>query len=52
MIHHRMETMRVPEDLVAYYALKGDLVGIHADRTIDEVSEEVLAACWRRALRR
>ncbi len=41
MIHHRMETMRVPEDLVAYYRLKGNLVGIHADRSIDEVSEEV-----------
>ena len=41
MIHHRMETMRVPEDLVAYYRTRGNLVGIHADRTIDEVSEEV-----------
>ena len=41
MIHHRMETMRVPDDLVAYYRARGNLVGIHADRTIDEVSEEV-----------
>ncbi len=41
MIHHRMETMRVPEDLVAYYRTRGNLVGIHADRSIDEVSEEV-----------
>jgi adenylate kinase len=41
MIHHRMETMRVPDDLVAYYRAKGNLVGIHADRTIDQVSEEV-----------
>ncbi len=41
MIHHRMETMRVPDDLVAYYRAKGNLVGIHADRTIDEVFEEV-----------
>lgn len=40
-IHHRMETMRVPDDLVAYYRAKGTLVGIHADRSIDEVFEEV-----------
>jgi len=41
MIHHRMETMRVPDDLVAYYRGKGNLVGIHADRSIDEVFDEV-----------
>src|SRR5262245_44943690 len=41
MIHHRMETMRVPDDLVAYYLAKGILVGIHADRSIDEVFDEV-----------
>jgi adenylate kinase len=41
MIHHRMATMRVPDDLVAYYRAKGNLVGIHADRSIDEVSGEV-----------
>ncbi len=40
-IHHRMETMRVPDDLVAYYRAKGNLVGIHADRSIDEVFDEV-----------
>jgi adenylate kinase len=40
-IHHRMETMRVPDDLVQYYRAKGNLVGIHADRTIDEVFDEV-----------
>jgi len=40
-IHHRMETMRIPDDLVAYYRGKGNLVGIHADRTIDEVFDEV-----------
>jgi adenylate kinase len=42
LIHHRMETMRIPDDLVAYYRAKGNLVGIHADRTIDEVFNEVL----------
>ena len=41
MIHRRMATMRVPDDLVAYYRAKGNLVGIHADRSIDEVSGEV-----------
>jgi adenylate kinase len=41
MIHHRLETMRVPDDLVAYYRAKGNLVGIHADRTIGEVFDEV-----------
>jgi adenylate kinase family enzyme len=33
--------MRVPDDLIAYYRAKGNLVGIHADRTIDEVFAEV-----------
>ena len=41
IIHHRMETMRIPADLIAYYRGKGNLVGIHADRTIDEVFDEV-----------
>jgi adenylate kinase len=41
IIHHRMETMRIPADLIAYYRSKGNLVGIHADRTIDEVFDEV-----------
>jgi adenylate kinase len=41
VIHRRMETMRVPDDLIAYYRAKGNLVGIHADRTIDEVFAEV-----------
>jgi adenylate kinase len=41
VIHRRMQTMRVPEDLVAYYRAKGILVGIHADRSIDEVFAEV-----------
>ncbi|MBW3593016.1 MAG: adenylate kinase [Actinobacteria bacterium] len=41
VIHRRMELQRVPEELVAYYRTKGILVGIHADRTIDEVFAEV-----------
>jgi adenylate kinase len=41
VIHRRMETMNVPDELVAYYRAKGILVGIHADRTIDEVFAEV-----------
>jgi adenylate kinase len=41
VIHRRMEIQRVPEELVAYYRTKGILVGIHADRTIDEVYAEV-----------
>jgi adenylate kinase len=41
VIHKRMETMRVPDSLVAYYLAKGNLVGVHADRTIDEVYAEL-----------
>jgi adenylate kinase len=41
VIHRRMETMRVPDELVAYYRAKGILVGIHADGSIDEVFGEV-----------
>jgi adenylate kinase len=41
VIHRRMQTMSVPDELVAYYRAKGILVGIHADRTIDEVFAEV-----------
>jgi adenylate kinase len=41
VIHRRMETMSVPDELVAHYRAKGILVGIHADRTIDEVFAEV-----------
>jgi adenylate kinase len=41
VIHRRMETMRVPNLLVAYYRAQGILVGIHADRTIDEVFAEI-----------
>jgi adenylate kinase len=40
-IHLRMATMRVPEALVEYYRAKSILVGIHAERTIDEVFAEV-----------
>jgi adenylate kinase len=41
VIHHRMETMRVPDELVEYYRARGILVGIHADRSVDEVFAEV-----------
>jgi adenylate kinase len=41
VIQRRMATMRVPDDLVAYYRAKGNLVGIHAEGTIDEVFAEV-----------
>jgi adenylate kinase len=40
-IRHRIEVQRVPEELVEYYRARGILVGIHADRTIDEVFAEV-----------
>jgi adenylate kinase len=41
VIHHRMETMRIPDELLAYYRAMGNLIGIHADRSIDEVFSEV-----------
>jgi adenylate kinase len=41
IIHRRMETMRIPDELVEYYRAKGILVGIHAARSIDEVFAEV-----------
>ncbi len=40
-IRHRLDVQRVPEDVVAYYRAKGILVGIHADRAVDEVFAEV-----------
>ncbi len=41
VIHHRMEVQRVPEAVVEYYRARGLLVGIHADRSVDEVFAEV-----------
>jgi adenylate kinase len=41
IIHRRMETMRIPDALVEFYRAKGILVGIHAERSIDEVFAEV-----------
>jgi adenylate kinase len=41
ILHRRMETMRIPEELVEYYRAKGILVGIHAERSIEEVFAEV-----------
>jgi adenylate kinase len=41
IIHRRMETMRIPETLVELYRARGLLVGIHAERSIEEVFAEV-----------
>src|ERR671910_640688 len=41
VIHRRMETMRIPDELIEYYRARGNLVGIHAERSIDEVFAEV-----------
>jgi adenylate kinase len=41
IIHRRMETMRISDELVEFYRVKGILVGIHAERTIEEVFAEV-----------
>jgi adenylate kinase len=41
VIHRRMETMRIPDVLIEYYRTRGILVGIHAERSIDEVFAEV-----------
>jgi adenylate kinase len=41
IIHRRMETMRIPEALVEFYRARGLLVGIHAERSIEEVFAEV-----------
>jgi adenylate kinase len=41
IIHRRRETMRIPEELVEYYRVKGILIGIHAERSIEEVFAEV-----------
>jgi len=35
------KTMRIPDELVEYYRAKGILVGIHTERTIEEVFAEV-----------
>ena len=51
VIHHRMETMRISEALMEYYRARGILVGIHADRTIDEVFAEVLSVLQTAAAR-
>jgi adenylate kinase len=41
IIHRRMETMRIPEELVEFYRARGLLVGIHAERSIADVFAEV-----------
>jgi adenylate kinase len=41
IIHRRMETMRIPEALVELYRARGLVVGIHAERSIEQVFAEV-----------
>ena len=41
MIRHRLEVQRVPDEVVAYYRAKGILVGVQADRSVDEVFADV-----------
>jgi adenylate kinase family enzyme len=43
--------MRIPDALIEYYRARGILVGIHADRTIDEVFAEVLSVLQTAAAR-
>ena len=43
VIRRRLKLQSVPEELVAYYRAKGILVGVHAERTVDEVFAEVQA---------
>jgi adenylate kinase len=40
-IKHRMNVQRVPDEVIEYYRARGILVGIHADRSVDEVFTEV-----------
>ncbi len=40
-IRHRLDVQRVPDEVVAYYRARGILVGVHADRSVDEVFAEV-----------
>jgi len=42
VIRTRLREQYVPDDLVEYYRAGGNLVGIHADRSVDEVFSEVL----------
>jgi adenylate kinase len=51
VIHHRIDVQRVPDEVIAYYRAKGILVGIHADRSIDEVFAEVQSVLQAAALR-
>ncbi len=41
VIRRRLDVQRVPDELVEYYRARGILVGIHADRSVDEVFAEV-----------
>ena len=41
MIRHRLDIQRVPDEVVAYYRARGILVGVQADRSVDEVFADV-----------
>ncbi len=41
MIRHRLDVQRVPDEVVAYYRARGILVGVQADRSVDEVFADV-----------
>jgi adenylate kinase len=41
LIHKRMESMRVRPEVMEHYRTRGILVGIHADRSIEDVFAEV-----------
>ena len=51
IIHRRMETMRIPDELVEYYRAKGILIGIHADRSVEQVFAEIQEALEHVAVR-
>jgi adenylate kinase len=51
VIRHRIEVQRVPDEVIAYYRAKGILVGIHADRSINEVFAEVQSVLQAATLR-
>jgi adenylate kinase len=41
VIRTRLREQFVPEDLVEYYRSRGNLIGIHADRSVEDVFSEV-----------
>jgi adenylate kinase len=41
VIRHRIEVQRVPDELVEYYRAKGNLIGVHAEGSREDVFAEV-----------